>query len=166
MRLELEREKIGGQMARVASSGHEKDRAIKLDDHLVAELCRPRQRPPRVLVVDDEPDARTLLKFILEPKYQVITVASATEAREALENDPEPMNLVLMDLKLDGGEDGVTLTRQLRGEDRWKEVPIVALTACSTAEDVQNALEAGCDDYIPKPFYRRQLLALIERLVS
>jgi two-component system phosphate regulon response regulator PhoB len=140
--------------------------AIKLDDHLVAELCRPKQRPPRVLVVDDEPDARTLLKFILEPKYQVITAASADQARDALENDPEPMNLVLMDLKLDGGDNGVTLTRQLRGEDRWKDVPIVALTACSTAEDVQDALAAGCDDYVPKPFYRKQLLALIERLIA
>lgn len=166
MRPELEGEKFGGQIERVARSSHSKDRAVKLDEHLVAELCRPRQRVPRVLVVDDEPDARTLLKFILEPKYRVIAVGSAAEARQTLENDPDPMNLVLMDLKLDGGEDGVALTRQLRGEDRWKDVPIVALTACSTAEDVQNALEAGCDDYIPKPFYRRQLLALIERLVA
>jgi DNA-binding response OmpR family regulator len=162
----VEREDIGGQVLRVADPGHDKDRGVKEDGRLAAELCRPRQRLPRVLVVDDEPDARALLKFILEPKYQVITVASAAQAREALENDSEPLNLVLMDLKLDGGEDGVALTRQLRSEDRWKGVPIVAVTACSTADEVQNALEAGCDDYIPKPFYRKQLLALVERLLA
>ncbi len=134
-------------------------------EQVVAELYRVGHRPPRVLVVDDEPDARTLLKFILEPKYEVFTAASAEEARRVLGDSSEPMSLVLMDLKLEGGEDGVTLTRQLRGEDRWKDVPIVALTACATAEDVQHALEAGCDDYVPKPFYRRQLLALIERLI-
>lgn len=162
----MERQGIGGQTSTVVCSSHDKDQRLKLDDHLVAELCRTRQRPPRVLVVDDEPDARTLLKFILEPKYQVITAASAEQAREVLEKDGEAMSLVLMDIKLDGGEDGITLTRQLRSKDRWKEVPIVALTACSTAEDVQSALDAGCDDYIPKPFYRRQLLALIARLIA
>jgi DNA-binding response OmpR family regulator len=103
---------------------------------------------------------------ILEPKYEVITAASAAEARRALEDSSAPMALVLMDLKLEGSEDGVTLTRHLRSEGRWRDVPIVALTACATAEDVQKALEAGCDDYVPKPFYRRQLLALIERLIG
>lgn len=131
-----------------------------------AEVYCSTRRPPRVLVVDDEPDARTLLRFILEPKYEVITAASAAEVRRLLAEDGEPMSLVLMDLKLEGDEDGVTLTRQLRAEGRCKDVPIVALTACATAEDVQNALTAGCDDYVPKPFYRKQLLTLIERLIG
>ncbi len=134
----------------------------------VAEICRAsaKRRRPRVLVVEDEPDAQTLLKFILEPKYEVVTASCGEEMRRQLDAHPEPVSLVLMDLKLDGPEDGVFLTKHLRGEMRWKEIPIVALTACATSEDLRRALEAGCDDYVPKPFYRRQLLALVEGLIG
>jgi CheY-like chemotaxis protein len=135
-------------------------------DQLVIELCRPKQPRLRVLVVEDEPDARTLLRFILEPKYEVITASSGEEMRRQLEAHPERVSLVLMDLKLEGDEDGVTLTRHLRNESRWKGIPIVALTACATGDDLRRAVEAGCDDYVPKPFYRRQLTALVERLID
>jgi CheY-like chemotaxis protein len=83
-----------------------------------------------------------------------------------LEAYPERVSLVLMDLKLEGDEDGVELTKHLRGEDRWKTIPIVALTACATGDDLRRAIEAGCDDYVPKPFYRKQLAALVERLID
>ena len=135
-------------------------------DQLVVELCRPKQPRLRVLVVEDEPDAQTLLRFILEPKYEVITASSGEEMRRQLEAHPERVSLVLMDLKLEGDEDGVTLTKHLRNESRWKGIPIVALTACATGDDLRRAVEAGCDDYVPKPFYRRQLTALVERLID
>lgn len=133
---------------------------------LVVGLCRPKQPRPRVLVVEDEPDAQTLLKFILQPKYEVVTASSGEEMRRQLEAHPERLSLVLMDLKLEGDEDGVMLTRHLRGEARWKAIPIVALTACATGDDLRRAVEAGCDDYVPKPFYRKQLVALVDRLVD
>jgi CheY-like chemotaxis protein len=135
-------------------------------DQLVVELCRPKQPRLRVLVVEDEPDAQTLLRFILEPKYEVITASSGEEMRRQLEAHPERVSLVLMDLKLEGDEDGVTLTKHLRNESRWKGIPIVALTACATGDDLRRAVEAGCDDYVPKPFYRKQLTALVERLID
>jgi CheY-like chemotaxis protein len=135
-------------------------------DQLVIELCRPKQPRQRVLVIEDEPDAQTLLRFILEPKYEVITARSGEEMRRQLEAYSERLSLVLMDLKLEGDEDGVTLTKHLRGESRWKSIPIVALTACSTGDDLRRAIEAGCDDYLPKPFYRKQLIALVERLID
>lgn len=133
---------------------------------LMAGLPRTKQLRPRVLVVEDEPDAQTLLKFILEPKYEVITASSGEEMRRQLQAYPERLSLVLMDLKLEGAEDGVMLTRHLRSEDRWKGIPIVALTACATGDDLRRAVEAGCDDYVPKPFYRKQLVALVERLID
>lgn len=135
-------------------------------EQLTAELYRPKQPRLRVLVVEDEPDAQTLLKFILEPKYEVITAASGQELCRQLEAYPERVSLVLMDLKLEGDEDGVALTKYLRGEDRWKNIPIIALTACATGDDLRRAIEAGCDDYVPKPFYRKQLTALVERLID
>jgi DNA-binding response OmpR family regulator len=135
-------------------------------DQLVVELCRVKQPRLRVLVVEDEPDAQALLRFILEPKYEVITASSGEEMRRQLDAHSERLSLVLMDLKLEGDEDGVTLTKHLRGEGRWKGLPIVALTACATGDDLRRAVEAGCDDYVPKPFYRKHLTALIERLID
>ena len=85
-------------------------------DQLVVELCRVKQPRLRVLVVEDEPDAQTLLKFILEPKYEVITASSGEEMRRQLDAHSERVSLVLMDLKLEGDEDGVALTKHLRSE--------------------------------------------------
>jgi len=133
---------------------------------LPIELYRPQQPRLRVLVVEDEPDAQTLLKFILEPKYQVLTASSGEEMRRLLQAHSEPISMVLMDLKLEGEEDGVMLTRQLRSDDRWKNIPIVALTACATGDDLRRAVDAGCDDYVPKPFYRKQLTKLVDRLLD
>jgi CheY-like chemotaxis protein len=161
-------DKDQGDSMSVGSSNSGSGREIlkRERDQLVVELCRPKQPRLRVLVVEDEPDAQTLLKFILEPRYEVITASSGEEMRRQLETYAERLSLVLMDLKLEGGEDGVTLTRQIRGLGRWKSLPIVALTACSTGDDLRRAIDAGCDDYVPKPFYRRQLIALVERLID
>lgn len=137
----------------------------KRDESIVVEFHRAEKTRPRVLVVEDEPDAQTLVKFMLEPKYEVIAAATGEEMRQRLSALPDGVSLVLMDLKLEGEEDGVQLTRELRADERWKEIPIVALTACSTAEDVHRALEAGCEDYVPKPFYRKQIMALVERML-
>ena len=161
-------EKDEGEPMSVGSSNSGSGREIlKLErDQLVVGLCSSKQPRPRVLVVEDEPDAQTLLRFILEPKYEVISASSGEEMRRQLVAHSERLSLVLMDLKLEGDEDGVMLTRQLRSEDRWKSIPIVALTACATGDDLRRAVEAGCDDYVPKPFYRRQLIALVERLID
>jgi CheY-like chemotaxis protein len=161
-------EKDRGNPMSVSSSNSGSGREIReLErDQLVVELCRPKQPRLRVLVVEDEPDAQTLLRFILEPKYEVITASSGEEMRRQLEAYPERLSLVLMDLKLEGEEDGVTLIKHLRGESRWKGIPIVALTACATGDDLRRAVDAGCDDYVPKPFYRKQLTALVERLID
>jgi CheY-like chemotaxis protein len=149
-----------------SNSGGGREFLKREHEQLAAELYRPKQPRLRILVVEDEPDAQTLLRFILEPKYEVITAASGEEMCRQLEAFPERIRLVLMDLKLEGDEDGVALTRYLRGEDRWKGIPIVALTACATGDDLRRASEAGCDDYVPKPFYRKQLTALVERLID
>ena len=164
----MHNEKNQGDPMSVGSSNSGSGREIlELErDQLVVELCRPKQPRPRVLVVEDEPDAQTLLRFILEPKYEVITASSGEEMRRQVEAHPEHVSLVLMDLKLAGDEDGVMLTKHLRSEGRWKGIPIVALTACASGDDVRRAIEAGCDDYVPKPFYRKQLTALVERLID
>src|SRR6516225_9408262 len=105
----VHKEKDQGDTMSVGSANSGRDILELERDQLVVGLCRPKQPRLRVLVVEDEPDAQTLLKFILEPKYEVITASSGAEMRVQLEANSERLSLVLMDLKLAGEEDGVTL---------------------------------------------------------
>ena len=68
-----------------SNSGGGRELLERERDQLVVELCRVKQPRLRVLVVEDEPDAQTLLKFILEPKYEVITASSGEEMRRQLD---------------------------------------------------------------------------------
>jgi CheY-like chemotaxis protein len=70
-----------------------------------------------------------------------------------------------MDLSLRGPEDGLAITRELRRHPRWKQIPILALTAHAFPDDRRRALAAGCDGYFSKPFAHRDLLETIEGLL-
>lgn len=76
------------------------------------------------------------------------------------------VSLILMDIELGSVEDGLSLTRSLRAEQRWMGIPIVALTAYATLEDGNRALEAGCNDFIAKPVSRNDLIAKIDALLT
>ena len=118
----------------------------------------------RILVVDDHPMNLKLLTFLLTSRgFAAVVARNADEARAALER--EPPELVLMDIQLPH-TDGLTLTRELRGEERWRKVPIVAVTAYAMASDEQAAREAGCAGFVSKPIDTRALLALIDRLLE
>jgi signal transduction histidine kinase/ActR/RegA family two-component response regulator len=133
--------------------------------------ARPAREPGRaairrpILVVEDDKDTHGYMKSILEPRYEVLIAASGGEARQSLEERPDT-SLILMDLQLSGSEDGIALTRYLRGQERWRRLPIIAVTAHAATEDRRRALDAGCDDYLSKPLDRRILLAMIDTLVE
>jgi two-component system KDP operon response regulator KdpE len=114
----------------------------------------PTQQPPRVLVVDDEPQIVRALKVVLrEAGFQAVAAETANEALDlAAVRPPEAaiIDLVLPDL------DGIELTRRLR---EWSEMPILVLSAVGEEEQKVRALEAGADDYITKPFGTRELVA-------
>jgi DNA-binding response OmpR family regulator len=116
------------------------------------------------MVVDDDEDTQAFMRAVLSRRYTVITAGCEAEARSELAN--HAVNLVLMDLSLGNGEDGANLTRRLRGEKQWQQLPIVALTAHASAADRERALDAGCNDYVVKPIERRRLFALIDALIG
>jgi two-component system, sensor histidine kinase len=118
-----------------------------------------------VLVVEDDAETQAYMRAILRPQYDVVIAASGAEARELLDVRPD-ISMILMDVALDENEDGLALVRYLRGQERWKRIPIIAVTAYATPEDRKRALEAGCGDYLSKPIDRRELLAKIDFLVS
>jgi len=103
----------------------------------------------KILVVDDNQDGRELVVKILKNRgYQII---EAVDGEEALEKaSVECPDLILLDIsipKLDGYE----VTRRLKSQVKFKDTPIIALTAHAMKGDREKALEAGCDGYISKP---------------
>jgi two-component system KDP operon response regulator KdpE len=111
-------------------------------------------RPPRVLVVDDEPQIVRALKVVLrESGFEAVPAETGAEALDlAAVRPPDAaiVDLVLPDL------DGIAVTRTLR---EWSEMPILVLSAVGEEDQKVRALEAGADDYITKPFGARELVA-------
>ncbi len=113
-----------------------------------------------LLVVDDDREIRTLLTDYLEQVgYRVSAVAGGREMRRVL--DGSRIDLVILDLMLPG-EDGLSLCRELRSRSR---MPILMLTARGEETDRIVGLEMGADDYLPKPFNPRELLARIRSIL-
>jgi CheY-like chemotaxis protein len=121
---------------------------------------------PCVLVVEDDPETQGFMRVLLGRRYDVLLAGSGDEMRRRLESDGERIGVVLMDLSLKGGEDGLQLTRALRAQDRWKSLPVIAVTAHAFPSDRANALSAGCDAYLEKPIDNDRLLRMIERYLA
>jgi CheY-like chemotaxis protein/anti-sigma regulatory factor (Ser/Thr protein kinase) len=128
-----------------------------------ADPTEPATRPA-VLVVEDDGDTQHYMRALLKSEYEVLLASSADEARRRLSEDPGRIHIILMDLSLKGPEDGLMLTRELRAQERWKQVSIIATTAHAFADDRRRALDAGCDAYFAKPFDHKALLSLMREL--
>ena len=123
-------------------------------------------RRPCILVVEDDPDNQVLIRTILKKNYNVRMASSADEARRELStNNGAPIELILMDWSLKGDEDGVTLARNLRLDERYKKTPVVALTAHASAEDRKLAKATGFDAFLGKPVDRDELFRTLDLLV-
>lgn len=113
-----------------------------------------------ILIVDDDPDIRSLLASYLDRNgYRCLAAADGREMRLAL--DRHHVDLIVLDLMLPG-EDGLELCRELRVKTR---IPVVMLTARGEETDRIVGLEMGADDYMPKPFNPRELLARIRAVL-
>jgi two-component system, OmpR family, KDP operon response regulator KdpE len=115
---------------------------------------------PRILVCDDEPQILRALKVILrDAGYEAVTASSGEEALDAAA--VKPPEAAILDLMLPD-IDGVELTRQLR---EWSKMPIVVLSAVGEEDRKVEALAAGADDYVTKPFGPRELIARLEAVL-
>jgi PAS domain S-box-containing protein len=136
---------------------------------------RPRELPippsvsldkVRVLVVDDDPDARNLLRVVLEATGAVVcTAGSAKEGMEQLLS--KPIDVLVCDIGMPD-MDGYTLIRNIRTLDdpEKSEVSAVALTAYARLEDRMEAIHAGFQNHLPKPVETSELLAVVHSLAS
>jgi len=113
-----------------------------------------------ILIIDDEPEIRNLVqRYLGREGFDVIGVGNGADMQDVL-NRQLP-DLVIMDIRLPG-DDGVSLTRQLRSTSR---IPIIMLTSKKEVVDRVTGLASGADDYLTKPFDLRELLARVQALL-
>ena len=114
-----------------------------------------------LLIVDDEPDVREVLEeYFVAHGYAVIATDSASAAKAVAAE--RVVDLALVDIHMPG-EDGLSLARHLR--ERYATIAIVMLTSAATVVDRVVGLEMGADDYVPKPFDPRELLARVKSVL-
>ena len=129
-------------------------------DRLDQPACAPDDDAFHLLVVDDDTRIRNLLRqFLSENGFRVTVAGTAAEARRKLAG--LYFDLLVLDVMMPG-ESGVELTKSLRAE---RNVPILMLTALSETDNRITGLEAGADDYLPKPFDPRELILRVNNIL-
>ncbi|HEX5166122.1 MAG TPA: response regulator [Thermomicrobiales bacterium] len=117
-----------------------------------------------VLIVEDNPANLLLARVMLERSgWQISEARSADEARQTLQTTTP--DVILMDVGLPG-QDGLSLTSELKSASDTSAIPIVALTAHAMQSDREKAFAAGCDGYLSKPFKAQQLRDEISRVLQ
>ncbi|MBE0597806.1 MAG: response regulator [Desulfuromonadales bacterium] len=127
------------------------------------EVAPPAIRDVRILLAEDDPMVRDLLRMALESRgWSVVTAGSGSQALDAWESGH--FDLLLMDVQMPE-MDGLEATRVLRQRESASEahLPIIALTAHARQEDREACRQAGMDDYLAKPIQLQTLFATIER---
>lgn len=117
-----------------------------------------------VLVVEDNAPNRYLITYLLEKSGYELEVAEDGAQALALLEERTP-DLILMDMQLPK-LDGYEATRRIKADPRFRDVPLVAITAHSTPRDRQRAVTAGADEFVSKPVHADGLLALVSRLTG
>jgi two-component system cell cycle response regulator DivK len=112
-----------------------------------------------ILVVEDQEDNRRIMRDLLASAgYEVMEAVTGEEGVAAAETHRP--DLILMDIQLPG-LDGYEATRQIKANQDLHHIPIIVVTSYALSGDDVKAYEAGCDDYVSKPFSPRELLAKI-----
>jgi two-component system, cell cycle response regulator DivK len=113
----------------------------------------------RILVIEDHEENRRILRDLLTSGgYEIIEATTGLEGVDMAEQ--EHPDLILMDIQLPG-VDGYEATRRIKANPALHHIPIIAVTSYALSGDDAQALEAGCDAYVAKPFSPRALLAKI-----
>src|SRR5262249_54996263 len=121
----------------------------------------PKTRKERILLVEDNPDMVSLIEaWLTRENYQVVTVTSSEEA--LVELNKQHYDLILLDWLLPGAT-GLDACKAYR--EKGGKCPTLMLTTLTHADDVEAGLDAGCDDYLRKPFDLRELSARVRALL-
>ena len=133
-------------------------------DNILLFLGESSMAEKKILVVDDEVMLLETLRFRLEANdYDVITAENGKEGSfKAMSEKPD---LILADIMMPEVT-GIEMIKIIRANSDLKETPVIVLSALGRGEDVQNAMEAGANDYIVKPFETQELLDKIRSYLT
>jgi CheY-like chemotaxis protein len=120
-------------------------------------------RLPSILLVEDTMETAEMVKYFLRSSADLTIANDAAQAERAISTNS--FDLILMDINLGTGLTGLDLTQQLRSNNSLSRIPIIALTAYAMKGDRETAINAGCTDYLSKPFTKDQLVEIIQRYV-
>ncbi len=119
---------------------------------------------PVILVVDDQPqNIELILAHLVNENYEIITASNGEEALKLLSENV--IDLILLDVMMPD-MDGFEVTRKIRQDERNRLLPIILVTALHEIENRVRGIEAGCDDFISKPFEKTLLLARVRSLLK
>ncbi len=119
---------------------------------------------PRILAVEDLPEARVLLKHFVHKHYDVETAPGVDSAlKVASEQD---FDLFLLDINLGGGRSGTELLGLLRADPRYRDTPALAVTVHSMPWETEMFEETGFNGFVTKPFRQQELLDAIAKALS
>ena len=117
----------------------------------------------RIAIIDDEPDMVRIATDLLVPEGYIVTSSNhPTEGLKKIRSGPP--DLILLDVRLPD-QDGYQVLKELKSDPRTKGVPVVMVSVKSDESDIVVGLEMGAEDYITKPFRRRELLARVKTVL-
>jgi DNA-binding response OmpR family regulator len=118
---------------------------------------------PKILVVDDEQPLRELVIVTLGDSYSCDEAADGDAALEQLRT--RRYDMVVLDAMMPG-RSGIDVLREMRADEAMRDVPVVVMSAWQAAQDIDSALEAGANGFLPKPFRAEELDATVRALIG
>ena len=116
---------------------------------------------PHLLIVEDDFENQKFLQIFLKRKFD-LKICDSSETFYKLIDEYE-FDLILMDISLRGKKDGLQLTKELRDMEKYKDIPIIALSAHAFQKDKENAYNAGVDMFLTKPIQNDVLLETLQK---
>ncbi len=164
--ISLQSEVGKGSTFTVVFPAEESVTADGLKDNILVEknLPTPIGRSKKVLVVDDDLATRKIVELFLRGEIEIESASNSKDATDLLSNDT--YSLVLMDISLGKGVSGIELLNNLRTIPSYKNVPVIAVTAHAMVGDKEKFLESGFNDYLSKPFAKKDLITKVRSWVS
>lgn len=126
-------------------------------------LSHEREDKPTVLIVEDDVINQSTIKRFIDVNYNTVITDNSEGALQILKS--KKIDLILMDISIKGDRNGLELTKELKSSKEFSNIPVIAITAHAFDTDRQNALKAGCDDYLSKPFSKKLLLETIGKFI-
>ena len=169
---EVEEQKSENKRLRSQLEQSEKELELLKAKIINIELRREKLREkflPSILVVEDDPYFKELIKsYLPEDYYYILEAADGIEARKILfdrtkeKREDRPLDLIISDIMMPG-MDGYHLCKTVKSRQEYQNIPIIMCTAKNTRDDVMKAVATGADDYLIKPFSRKTLLGKVKR---